>query len=121
MQLKHYKDKNSFFYLLFVISKDVLLSLLCQTFNKINHFLTLEIQTLQYIGKMIRLINGKDLHCLWCPRRYRSVQQQIPKLFLIIMNSKLLVLEGQKKVSVDLLNPVPLLKKSNQELTNNPA
>lgn len=117
MQLKHYKDKNSFFYLLFVISKDVLLSLLCQTFNKINHLLTLEIQTLQYIGKMIRLINGKDLHCLWCPRRYRSVQQQIPKLFLIIMNSKLLALEGHKKVSVDLLNPVPLLKKSNQELT----
>lgn len=45
------------------------------------------------------------------------MQQQIPKLFLIIMNSKLLALEGQKKVSVDLLNPVPLLKKSNQELT----
>lgn len=59
MQLKHYKDKNSFFYLLFIISKDVLLSSLCQTFNKINHFLTLEIQTLQYIGKMIRHINEK--------------------------------------------------------------
>lgn len=89
MQLNHYKDKNSFFYLLFIIPKDLLLSSLCQTFNKINHFLTLEIQTLQYIGKMIRHINGKDLHCLWCPKRYGSVQQQILKLFLIIMNSKL--------------------------------
>jgi len=106
MQLKYYKDKNSFLYLLFIISKDVFLSSLCQTFNKINHFLTLEIQTLRYVGKMIRHINGKDLHRLWCPRRYKFVQQQMPKIFFTIMNSKLWALERQKKVSVDLLNHV---------------